>query len=54
MCMLYLLLINETESMASTVPRTGLERMELTLLLIIICVFVGIKITVACPACICK
>ena len=40
--------------MASTVPSTGLKRMGLTLLLIIIYIFGGIKIIVACSACICK
>ena len=33
--------------MASTVPRTGLKRMGLTLLLITIYIFVGLKIIVA-------
>ena len=40
--------------MASTIPRTGLKRMGLTLLLIIIYILVGIKIIVACSARICK
>ena len=40
--------------MASTIPRTGLKTMGLTLLLIIIYIFVGIKIIVACSARICK
>ena len=38
--------------MANTVPRTGLKRMGLTLMLIIF--FVGIKIIVACSAWLCK
>ena len=46
--------LSSTESMASTIPRTGLKRMGLTRLLIIIYVFVGIKIIVACSARICK
>ena len=33
--------------MASTIPTTGLKGMGLTLVLIIICIFVGIKIIVA-------
>ena len=40
--------------MASTIPRTSLKRIELTLLLIITYIFVGIKKIVACSACICK
>ena len=36
--------------MAITVPRIGLKRMGLTLFLIIIYIFVGIKIIVACSA----
>ena len=40
--------------MANTVPSTGLKRTGLTLLLIIICIFGGIKIIVACSACIYK
>ena len=39
---------SSTESMASTIPRIGLKRMGLTLLLVIIYIFVGIKIIVAC------
>ena len=40
--------------MASTIPGTGPKRMGLTILLIIIYTFVGIEITVACSAHICK
>ena len=40
--------------MASTISGTSLERMELTLLLIIIYIFVCIKIIAACSAHICK
>ena len=40
--------------MASTIPRTGLKRIGLILLLIIIYIFEGIKIIVACSAHICK
>ena len=40
--------------MASTVPRSGFKRMRLTLLLIIIHIIVGIKISIACSAHICK
>ena len=47
-------ILSSTESMASTIPRTGLKRTGLTLLLIIIYIFVGIKIIVACSAHICK
>ncbi len=36
--------------MASTIPRTGLKRMGLTILLIIIYIFVGLKIIVAYSA----
>lgn len=46
--------LSTTESMASTVLRTGLKTMGLTLLLIIIYIFVGTKITVPCSACVCK
>ena len=46
--------LSNTESMASTIPRTGLKRMGLTLLLIIIYVFWGIKIIIACSAHTCK
>ena len=40
--------------MASTIPRTGLKRMGFILLLIIIYIFEGIKILIACSAHICK
>ena len=40
--------------MASTVTIAGLERLGLMLLLIIIYIFVGIEIIVACSACIYK
>jgi hypothetical protein len=40
--------------MVSTVPRTGLKRKGLTLLLIVICIFVGIKIVAVGSAHICK
>ena len=47
-------ILSSTEFMARTIPRTGLKRMGLTLLLILIDIFVGIKIVVACSAHICK
>ena len=47
-------IFSNTEPMGSVIPRTGLKRMGLTLLLIIICISVGIKVIVACSACICK
>ena len=47
-------ILSNTEPMGSVIPRTGLKRMGLTLLLIIICISVGIKMIVACSACICK
>ena len=47
-------ILSSTESTASTIPRTGLKRMGLTLLLIMIYIFVGIKIIAACSACICN
>ena len=40
--------------MARAISRTGLKRMGLTLLLIIIYNFVGIRIIVACSAHMCK
>ena len=42
--------LSSTESMASTIPELGLKRMRLILLLIIICIFVGIKKIVDCSA----
>ena len=47
-------ILSSTETMASTIPRTGPMKMGLTLLLIIIYIFVGIKIIAACSAHICK
>ena len=47
-------ILSNTEPMGSVILRTGLKRMGLTLLLIIICISVGIKMIVACSACICK
>ena len=45
-------ILSSTECTASTIPRTGLKRMELTLFLtllfIIICTFVSIKMIIAC------
>ena len=46
--------LSSIESMMSMIPRTGLRRIGLTLLLIIICIFVGIKIIVICIAHTCK
>lgn len=40
--------------MASTIPRIGFKRIGLTILLITIYMFVGIKIIVVCSAHICK
>ena len=40
--------------MASTIPGTSLKRMMLSLLLITIYTFVGIKIAVACSAPVCN
>ena len=40
--------------MASTILRTGLKTVGSTLLLIIICIFVSIKIILACFAHVCK
>ena len=53
-CDINLSISSSSESMASTIPRTSLKRIELTLLLIITYIFVGIKKIVACSACICK
>ena len=47
-------ILSSMESMASTIPRTGLKRMGLTLQSIIIYIFLGIKMIIACSACICK
>ena len=44
-------MLSGTECVASTIPRTGLKGMALTLLLYI---FVGIIIIVACSVCMCK
>ena len=41
-------ILSRTEFMASKIPRTGLKRTGLTLLFIIICTFVSIKIIIAC------
>lgn len=40
--------------MASIIPRTGLKRIELTLLFIIFYIFVGIKRIISCFSHICK
>ena len=46
--------LSNTESTANTIPRTGLKRKGLTLLLIIYNIFVDIKIIAAYSARICK
>ena len=47
-------ILSSYESMASKIPRTGLKRMIITLLLVIIYIFVASKVIVTCSAHICK
>ena len=47
-------IMSSTESVIRTIPRTGLKKMRLTLLLAIIYIFVGINITAAFSTHICK